>query len=365
MRRVLQVTDNMQLGGVQSFIMNVYHKIDRSEIQFDFLIFHEENQIYEDEIVSLGGKIYKIPARNKGLFQHIKVLDIFFLDHPEYKTVHYHASSLSNIEVLKVAKKHGVPQIIMHSHNTRYSGSKIHGLIHYINRCRIHKFVNVMCACGIEAARWMFGDERLTSVNIVYNGINLEDYQFNNIIRENIRYTMKISPSTKVFACVGRLSVAKNLFFLLEVFEKIYVKQPDCLLLIIGDGELRQDLEAYTRGLEARQNIKFLGRRSDVKNLMQAVDAVIMPSIYEGFPVTLIEAQAGGIPCFFSTNVTSEAQINPNVQRISLDQGPESWADLITKFDLQRSRDVDMLYSKGFTIEKTVEKLTNIYRHYE
>lgn len=360
MVRILQIVDHMGLGGIQAFIMNVYRNIDRSQIQFDFLVHKKEGNSYKDEIERLGGIMYFVPARNKGIIINRRSLDRFFKFHPEYKVVHLHESSLSYIEPLVAAKHNGVPIRVIHSHSTRMGNNIAHKILHLYNSQIIHKVATHYLACGEQAGLWMYGHSKVKNkYQIVYNGINLKQFEFNENVREKIRNELGLQDST-VFCHIGRFDEVKNHSFLLDVFSEIVKNQPNSKLFLVGNGVLMEDIQKKSIKLGLQNNVLFLGFRNDIYKLVQAADAIILPSFYEGFPVCAIEAQASGLPFFMSDRVTKEALIKSNSFSLSLRLSPKEWALHILS-NLNREVDNSIMYKRGLDIKNTVDTLMSIY----
>lgn len=360
MERVLQIVDSMEMGGIQAFIMNVYRSIDREQIQFDFLVHHMTDGPFYQEIEARGGKVYCLPARNEGVLKNKTSLREFFNEHKEYRVVHMHESSLSYIEPLVAAKNAGVPIRIMHSHNTRIPGSKLHIILHRLHSLSIHKVATHYLACGEMAGKWMYGNSRVKDYTVLYNGISLESFKFNPDIRKQVRNELAVGDAL-VFGHVGRFMQVKNHKFLVDVFKEILKMQPDSYLVLAGTGELLESTKEYCRSLDIIDRVKFLGVRKDVSRLVQAMDAMIMPSFFEGFPVTAIEAQASGLPVYLSGTITKEAVIKENVHVIDLNCSAAEWAKTILD-DLRRLENNDVLYEKGFDIYDVASKLLKLYR---
>lgn len=360
MNRILHVVDSMGLGGIQSFIMNLYRSIDKSQYQFDFLLHHKMEHSYEDEIKDLGGYIYYLPARNEGIIKNRKALNSFFREHTEYKVVHQHESSLTYIEPLVAAKKNRVPIRIIHAHSTRASGSYIHTLLHKINKVRIYKIATRYLACGRLAAEWMYSntscEDNYVTVN---NGINIEEYKYNEEIRQKMRQSFGIADKF-VIGNVGRFSKVKNHSFLLDVFKEYSKRDGDSVLVLVGNGELFDDMKIKAVQLGIMDRTLFLGARNDVSSILHMLDYEIIPSLYEGFPVTAVEAQANGIPCIISDTVTTDVVINDNVTMLSLNAGAITWADAISN-EVGRVNDTSKLIQYGYDIKTTLANVCSIY----
>lgn len=360
MIRVLHVVDHMGLGGIQSFIMNVYRNIDRSKIQFDFLLHKKDGNRFLPEIQCLGGVVYFVPARNKGVFHNKVALNSFFKTHPEYKVVHQHESSLSYIEPLIAARHNGVPIRIIHSHSSRMSNSIMHRILHIVNAWRVHRVATHFLACGCMAGRWFYSQSKIKDgFTVVLNAISLRDFQFDEQIRKEVRCELGLC-NEKVYCHIGRFDSVKNHSFLIDVFYELVKLESGAKLVLVGTGPLMEEVRRKSDSLGLHENIMFLGLRKDVNRILQAVDAVILPSIYEGFPLTAIEAQAAGLPFVMSDSVSSEALIKSNTLALSLDQTPKYWASCIVK-NVKRIPDNAEMYKNGFDIANTVMVLTNIY----
>ena len=362
MKRVLQVVDSMDMGGIQAFIMNVYRNIDKENIQFDFLVFRSHEQVFEKEILSLGGKMYKLPGRRDGLLKNKKAIRKFFDEHPEYTVIHYNTSSLSDIGALIEAARRNIPVRIIHSHSTKAPGSKIHTYIHRFNKRRIEKYATHYLACGKLAADWFYkGTSIIDKVIIVNNGIACSDFQFDAENREIMRKALGLQENF-VIGHVGRFSEVKNHRFILQVFNAFVKKYPamNPKLMLVGNGELFDEMKTLAVELNIDYNVLFLGTRHDIPDLLQAMDVMIMPSHYEGFPVTLVEAQAAGLPCVVSNTITKDAVIKDNVIMKSLEDDVEDWSKSIAE-NTNRFVENDLLVKSGFDIQSTVNQLITIY----
>jgi len=361
MIRILQIIDHMSSGGIQAFVMNVYRHINKEEIQFDFLLHHRYDHSYYQEIERMGGKIFYVEPRNKGLHVNRNSLEDFFTTHPEYHVVHMHESSLSYLVPLEVAAKHHVRKKIFHSHSSSLLGSRIHKLLHIWHKREIGKVADYYLACGKLASTWMYGGTSIeTKAQIVYNGINIADYTMNPDIRMGIRKKLGIGDEL-VMAHTGRFDKVKNHKYLIDIAKQLAAENVDFKLMLIGGGEMFEDIKSYAKALGTEEKILFMGVRSDVNKLLQAADVFVLPSLYEGFPVVAIEAMASGLPVILSDTISDEVAIKSNVIMKSLADGPISWAKEILMQKGNRIDDNRVLYDKGFDIKKTVEKLSRIY----
>lgn len=358
MIRILQIVDHMGLGGIQAFIMNVYRNIDRRELQFDFLVHKTEGNYFQKEIESLGGKMFYVPARSQGFLKNRRALDKFFKEHTEYKVVHQHESSLSYIEPLIAAKNNGVPVRVIHSHSTRMGESKIHKILHLFNAKYIHKIATHYLACGDMAGKWFYGTSRVKdNFTIVINGISLKDFEYNEELRKEVRKELDLNDDFTV-CHIGRFDWVKNHTFLIDIFNEITKLNPNSKLVLVGQGVLIDDIMKKVRKLGLTDRVLFLGLRSDINKIVQAVDVVLLPSIYEGFPVTAIEAQASGLPLFMSDTIPKEAIIKENAYALSLKTSAEEWASIILE---NSTRCINNTKMKSFDIGETIKVLSLIY----
>lgn len=364
MIRVLQIVSSMDRGGIETFIMNVYRNIDRSKVQFDFLMHTKRECAYNSEIFKLGGRIYYVPPRNQGILKNRKELNEFFEKHSEYKIVHQHVSSLSYITPLKIAKKCNIPIRIIHSHNTKQGGNFLHGYIHYWNRLSVKKYATNYFACSDLAAKWLFGEKqyKLGKYKIINNGIEIEKFIYNDSIRSKIRTELGIEDKM-VVGNVGRFSFQKNHEFLINIFKFIHEKDNNCILLLVGDGELRSQIEKKIKDFKLEHSVVFTGVRSNVCDLLQAMDVFVMPSYYEGFPVTLVEAQAAGLPCIISSNITKQVKVTNNLEFIDLKSSISVWGNrILDKLYNHIRRDTSKeVIDTGFDIKNIAEYLQEFY----
>lgn len=357
--RVLQVVPNMQAGGIETLIMNLYRNVDRSKIQFDFLVHYKGDFFYDDEIRKLGGKIYHLSVRNDNNFpKYIRDLNNFFKNHSEYKAVHGHMVSTA-VFYMYFAKKYGVKLRIVHSHNTdTVNGLK--GLVKSKLAKLAPLFANKYFACGEAAGKYLYGNNKFTIFN---NGIDLDKFRYNPSIREEYRNKLGIKDKF-VVGHIGRFNMQKNHKFIIKVFNEIQKLEPNSILLLIGDGELKDTIENQIDSLGLKSKVKFMGVRKDTFNLYQAMDVFLLPSLFEGLPVVAVEAQDSNLPIIASDTITKEIDLTPNVSFLSLSSAPEIWAkDILNKKTKRRSNTL-LLKKKGYDVKDEASKLTEFYSQY-
>lgn len=364
MIRILHIVTKMNRGGLETFIMNVYRNINREKIQFDFLVHNNKEGDYDQEILELGGNIYYISPRNKGILKNKEELHNFFLEHNEYEVIHQHVSSLSYLAPLKVGKKAGIKNRIVHSHSSKLSGKKINLFFHYLNQRKIENIATHKFACSDLAAKWLYGS-KISNENkyqLVYNGVDLDLYNFNVKGREIIRKELAIKEETLVIGHVGRFSYPKNHIYLIDVFHEILKKDRNVLLVLVGDGELKDEINKKIIEYGITENVKMLGVRSDIPDLLSAMDILLFPSHYEGLPVTLVEAQASGLKCLVSNKITKQIKITENLEFMNINDDPEKWADSVLKNKnyYRRKQNINLSLKK-FEIKVVAKDLENFY----
>ena len=354
--RVLQVVTHMNRGGLETMLMNYYRYIDRDKVQFDFLVHREYRADYDDEIESLGGRIYRLPQLIPWSRDYRKSLDTFFKAHKEYKIIHVHQDCLSSV-ILKAAKENGIPVRIAHSHAASQDKNLKYLIKLYYKRF-IPKYATELFSCGKEAGDWMFGGADYTILN---NAIAAKQYVYNREIRERIRCELCIDDCF-VVGLVGRFSPQKNHFFLLEIFKALVEMDSSARLLLVGDGELRAGLEKKIQELGIADKVILTGVRTDVADLLQAFDAFVMPSNYEGLSLAIVEAQAAGLPCFISDKVPIECKKTDFVEQISLAETSEYWARrIITSKNVNRKDTYETIKKAGFDVEENARWLQDYY----
>lgn len=328
MIRILQIGMSDNLGGIETFIINMYRFIDKKQVQFDFIDFTENGICFEEEILSLGGKIYKVPSRKKNIIQNKKQLEKIM---KQYKIIHYHANTLSYFTPIAIAKKNHL-QIILHSHN-QWKGKKLKTLIlHKMNQLRLPKTNITRYACSDVAAEWLFLKKNLKLTTIIKNAVDCEKFRFNKEKRNQLREELGVQEKF-VIGHIGRFSYQKNHDFLIKIFQKYYEKNKNSCLFLFGIGELEEQIKQQVKNLGLEKNVFFFGIKSNTYDYLQAIDLILFPSFFEGFPIVLIEAQAAGVPCLISDTITKQVQLFNFVKPYSLEKKEENWANELSKFE--------------------------------
>ena len=334
--------------------------IDKKKFLFDFLLFTDSTIGYYDEAKSLGATIFRLPKRKDGYIRYRKWLDAFFKENASnYVAIHWCGCSLTSISPIYYAKKYGIPIRIVHTHSSNTHG--LHNKIfHYLNRYRISSISTHAMACSDVAAKYFFRGTKLEKqCAVVKNGIDLDFFQFDLQKRLDMRNQLGISDEF-VIGHVGRFTKVKNHNFLLDVFVEI-IKQRKALLLLIGEGEIMDEIKVKVLNLGLQNSVRFLGVCDNVNDILQAMDCFLFPSFYEGLPFALVEAQAAGLPIYTSTNVSSEVNITNNVTFISLEKDAKFWASEILSLEFARIKVNDKIIKKGYSIKDTVDFLEEVY----
>ena len=320
----------MESGGVEATVMNYYRHIDRSQVQFDFVVQTDSTAVPEDEIKSLGGRVFYVPSYRNPVEYVNACRKLFDQIHP--CIVHSHMNAIS-VFTLMAAQQAGVPIRIAHSHSTANPNEKAKTLIKNMLRPFSKVHPTELAACSEHAARWLFGDQVVDSgrVHIVHNAIDVDRFTFNPESRSRKRRELGVDDSQLVVGQVGRICFQKNQTFTINAFSELLKKRPDAVLVFIGSGD-DSDLRAQLHDLGIEHNVRLMGIRDDVAEFYSAFDVLAFPSMYEGLGMASIEAQTADLPVVSSPALPEEAILIPElVQRITLDDGAHAWASALSK----------------------------------
>lgn len=361
MKRVLCINSNMNAGGAETFLMKIYRQLDKTKYQMDFCINASEKCFYEDEILSLGGKIYRISSKSASLKDFKKQLyDVVRLN--DYKYVLRISSNAAGFMDLKIAHRAGAKICAVRSSNSSDGGSLKAKLAHRLGSILYGKYINVKIAPSDLAAKYTFGKKAYESgsVNILHNAVDINKYSYNAEMRSRIRSDFHISDGTTVIGHVGRFMAQKNHGFLLDIFAEYIKFNEKSVLMLVGSGELEPVIKEKASALGISDKIIFTGVRSDVPALLSAMDVFVFPSLYEGMPNTVIEAQATGLPCVISDTITREADITGLVSYLPLgDVG--KWAECIEKLPCEtRVTPIQQFKDNCYDIESVTEQFVKL-----
>lgn len=355
MERILQVVTDMNMGGIETLIMSYYRRMDRSKVQFDFLMHRSEPSYFDKEIRALGGRIYRLPPIRPQTFPAYRwELARFFKIH-SYRVVHAHNNAYSMF-VLREAQQHGVPVRIASSHCAFPNLDPLKRVTYDYCRSRINRYCTHRLACSALAGQWLFSGAKF---DILTNAINAEQFRLSPKVRAEYRKQLGVEGRFAMLH-VGRFTEEKNHTFLLDAFCEVLKREPGAVLLLVGDGPLRPEMEQKAASLPAGA-VRFLGIRNDVPQLLQAGDVFVFPSHFEGLPVTMIEAQAAGLPCIMSANVTDECVVTDLVKILPIDN-PAAWAEaILSAKGTPRTDRLAQIQESGYDITAAAEKLTRFY----
>lgn len=353
-KRILQVVTYMGRGGIETMLMNYYRHMDRAKVQFDFLVHRDFRADFDDEIESLGGRIYRVPPMNPLSGTYRTALRDFFRNHT-YEIVHCHLNYKSGI-VLAAAKQAGVPVRIAHAHTASMSAGW-QKAARILMKPLIPPTATEMIACGEAAGKAVFSGHPFS---LLPNAITAGQFRFRRDVRENQRASLGLGDSFTIMH-VGRFSEEKNHAFLIRCFSQVIQEAPSAKLVLVGDGALRGEVETLVRDILPADSVRFLGVRNDIPTLLQAADIFLLPSVFEGLPVTLIEAQAAGLPCIKSDTITDECIVTDLVTSLPIDD-PNLWArEILKKRGLPRLDQHDAIVKSGYDITTAAKKLENFY----
>ena len=360
--RIAQIMGKWLGGGVEAVVMNYYRHIDRDKIQFDFICDEDSTNIPYEEIKKLGGKVILIPPYQK-IFKYHKELKRV-LKEGKYKIVHSHINTLS-VFSLFAAKCAGVPVRIAHSHSTTNKKEKKKNLLKQILRPFSKLFATDYMCCSELSGRWLFGNKEYDKGNVylLNNAIDLEKFKFDENIRREKRKELKIDDDTLVIGHIGRFVEQKNHRFLIDIFNEVHKQNNNSLLLLAGQGPLMEEMKEKVKDLGLSDFVQFLGQRNDVAELYQAFDVFCLPSLYEGLPVVGIEAQASGLLCVFSDDMTKETKVLESTIFMSLDNTYKSWANKILELfcKYKRNDTKEKLSNNKYNIDVESKKLEKYY----
>ncbi len=363
-KRVLHYVAIMNRGGQETFLMNVFRNIDREKVSFDFLCCLAEKGNYDDEIRALGGKVITFQLSEKkspfkrlnNFFRLYKTIKKIGLDYDAFHIHTQHAmDAFLNTMAAKLA---GIHNVVVHSHSTN---TLHHIKAHKIFRPLLRRLPITKFACSDSAGMWLFGKRK--SFQIICNGIDVERYGFDSEIRRKNREKFGWY-SHFVIGHVGSFTYPKNHEFIVKIFNEIHLLNPKAFLVLVGEGELKQEVREQVEILGLNNFVQFLGGRDDIDILNQCFDLLLFPSRYEGLPVSLIEAQSTGLPCLISDTITNEICITPKMSKLNLEDDAQVWAKKcieILRQTEERSSFSEDITKRGYNIAIVAQQLEDFY----
>lgn len=361
--RVLNLFTILNRGGAETMVMNYYRNIDRSKVQFDFMVHRETPGAYDAEIKALGGRIYHMPPIRPWTAAHYRTMvRHFYATHPEYRLIHSHMSELGYYDFIE-ARAAGVPVRICHAHSRPY-GFNLKSPVRWYYKKRMLRFITHMFMCGEASGKWLFGKKNRNRFIQMNNAIDAKQYRFDFEKRKAVRSSLGIPDDCMVVGHVGRFDPPKNHKFLLEIFHALHQAHPKTCLLLVGNdtGDLGNEIHEKVAALELQDAVQFLGVRSDVSDLLQGMDVFLFPSLYEGFGIVALEAQASGLKTLVSDRIPEECRITNLVETISLNSSCHVWAEKVWEAaHTERSDRYEEIRSAGFDIEENAKRLEQFY----
>ena len=362
----------LKKGGTENVMINIVKNIDRDRFHIDFLIFDKTPDQSDDKkyLESLGCGFYQITARGVDRKLHNRELDDFFRDH-KYDIVHTHMDAIGE-EALKAAKKHGVKALIAHSHNTDQLDNP-KGLKDHLHKCYLiyekhllRHYAGYFVACSPEAGKWLFGEKICNGDKylLLNNSIDSSAYAYDEYTRNAVRKELGLD-GRKVIIHVGQFRTQKNHGMVIDVFNELHKRDDSYKLVLVGTGEEQDKIKAKAEELGLREDVLFLGNRNDIPGLLTASDIFLFPSLYEGLPIALLEAQAADLICVVSDTISEVALLTEKVKSLSLSASPSVWADvteaMMKEYNVRCDRR-EFFIEKGFDISTNIRKLEDLYK---
>ena len=348
--RVLCVFSTLDRGGAESMCMNLYRNIDRTKVQFDFVKHTPKTGVFEEEIRSLGGRIYEAPRfKMYNYLQYTYWWNKHLEKHYEHQIIHGHFFSISAV-YFRIAKQKG-RKTVGHIHAST-ADSKLKETL----EMQISRYADYAFACSIESGKWIYKERPF---EVIHNAIDIEEYRYSKQKRQEVRRQLRLGDELTL-GTVANLSQVKNPMGLIDIFIEINRIIPRSKLVWIGSGGLREEVDKRIRKEKLEDKIMMLGMRTDVAELLQAMDVFLLPSFNEGLPVSVIEAQASSLPCLISENITSEVDVTGLCRFLPIDN-PNMWATEVLKNVGVRTDTTNLIRKAGYDIKSTAETLKEFY----
>lgn len=356
MKRVLCILSSLDAGGAETFLMKVYRALPPEEYQFDFIV-SAKNGCYTREVLERGSRIYAIPERTKDFWGAFRGIWSVVKENNYEVVLKLGENSLAAVDLI-AAKLGGAKTLALRSCNAPTGMPGSVRCVHLMLRPVLNALTTVKLAPSDYAAEYMFG--KRTDIHLIHNGVDLDVFHFDVEGRQNIRKEFGLTDEL-VVGHIGRFHKQKNHRYLLEVFRNIRQRRPDAMLLLVGIGELENTAREWVRELELEDAVIFTGQRFDIPQLVSAMDVFVFPSLHEGMPNTVIEAQATGLPCVIADTITPEADITGLVTRVPLTESKDAWADAALSAAGKERRDTSLNFvSHGYDIKTVARELMEL-----
>lgn len=365
--RILQIGMTRNIGGLETYLMQQFDHLDKTKVMYDFVnITDEYDMVFQEKIEQAGGRVYGVKSRHSNPLRHYwQWIRLLARIHRDYKGIVLNSNGLTYVFPLVAAKWFGIPLRVIHSHNAGFETriGILKKLILALNRVLLRHSATTYFACSQKAGEWMFGKNH--AFTVIHNAIETERFAYRPEVRDRVRQVLGLTDQF-VIGHVGRFSYQKNHAFLLDIFRAFHEKHPRSVLLLVGGAQGNEPFMKEAREKAASygltEAVKFLGMRTDVPDLMQAMDSFVLPSHFEGLPVVGMEAQAAGLPCFFADTITKEAGITKLAHFISLESGAAHWAEEIQRSMGEVRQPVEKeIAEAGYDIRQEMPKLESFY----
>lgn len=346
-------------GGIETYLLTLARNVDRERFHFDFVHTRAGTPCFHHELSALGSRFFPITPRRESLRRNRADLDAVF-GSGRFDILHCHLNTLSYVEPIRAALRHGV-RVVVHSHNSGAPDSRVTRLLHRLHSITLPRERISMVAVSRLAGEWLFGaDAPFTVLN---NGIDVEMFRFDPAERGRLRRELGVEDRL-VVGNVAAFLFAKNHAFTVRVFEQVLRQRPDAVLLLVGEGPLQEETRELVQQAGLEDSVRFLGKRSDVPGLLSAMDRLLFPSLYEGFPLAVLEAQAAGLPTLVSDAVTDEVVVADICRRVPLDASPTIWAEALLSLGdgIPREGGADAVAAAGLSVSAVTRKVERIYQ---
>lgn len=355
---ILHVGLDTHLGGIETYLKKITTHIDKDKYQFDFLAYKDTTPCFYEELKNMGCNFHFICPRKENFAKNRKDLSKLFTEN-KFDIVHCHLNSLSYITPCLIALKHNC-KVIIHSRNAGCLKSLKSKILHQINSCRIKNLNITRAAVSDLAGKWMFRKKEFIVLN---NGIDTNKYKFSIQYRKEIRKEFNLADK-EVILHVGAFRKQKNHRLLIDIFEKYQKKHNDSILVLVGDGELKEEIYNYAENKGLTNNCIFAKQRNDIYKFLSAADKFLFPSFYEGFPNALLEAETAGLLCVVSDVITNQAIINKLAYKVSLNAPIDEWVEKLENKIEQKDREISyqLIKEKKFDIKDEIERLEKLYK---
>ena len=363
MKKLLCIVGGMNAGGAETFLMKIFRTLDRTQYQMDFCVAITYRGTYDDEIEQNGGVIHHIPPKTKNPFSSFGAIRRIVKENGYEAVLRISQNSMSCIDLI-AAKFGGAKTLAFRSSNSGTCGTRFEDLAHLLFKPVLNMVANIKIAPSVMAGEFMFGKKAVQSskVKIINNGLDIEQFCFDPKIRDAYRKTLNIN-SKYAIGHIGRFNSQKNHIFIIDFFEKYSMINPNAILILVGEGETRENVKKECRLRNIQEKVLFLGVRPDVSNIMMALDVLVLPSLFEGMPNVAIEAQTTGLQCLLSSNITREAKVSDLVEFLPIDN-TDKWVNALQKGSKSvtnnREQYAVILMDKGYSIHDVRDNFMNL-----